>query len=149
MKYDCVQAKMDAVSAKYPSIAAILADEVQGGWMGNETPIDALLGSDEALRQAIWQYSLACQYEGDPRHHRKNARQWYNLLCIEQMQRVAGSKCDALTEYRCTVWQASFAKIGGAVRFSCAGCEKGIAHETEMRDLGAPVYAPIDGGIHA
>ncbi len=30
MKYDSVQAKMETVIAKYPSIAAILADEVDG-----------------------------------------------------------------------------------------------------------------------
>ncbi len=152
MKHDCVQAKLDAVIAKYPTIAPILADPVHGGWEGNEMPIDALLGSDAELRQAIWQYSAACQYEGDPHYHRKNARAWYALLCLEQMKRVSGGRCDALIEYKCSVWQASFTKSGGVVRFACQGCEKGKAHESTMQERAGynlPVYTPIDGGMYA
>ncbi len=144
-----VQERIDQAIAKYPTIAPILADPVHGGWEGNEMAVDALLGSDAELSSAIWQYSLACQYEGDAKYFRKNARAWYNLLCIEQNKRANGGRCDALTEYRCSVWQTSFAKSGGVVRFSCTGCERGNAHETEMRDPGQPVYAPIDGGVRA
>ncbi len=147
-----VQSKMDAAIAKYPTIAAIMSDEVHGGWEGNEMAVDALLGGDAELRAAIWQYSLAVKHSPDPRYFCKNARAWYNLLCVEQNKRVNGGRCDALTEYRCSVWQASFAKSGGMVRFSCAGCEQGVAHETEMQEragYNTPVYAPIDGGRRA
>ncbi len=152
MKYNCVQAKIEAAEVKYPEIAAILADPVHGGWEGNEMVIDAIIGTDAELRQVIWQYSLACQYEGDAKYFRKNDRTWYNLLCIEQNKRVYGGKCDALTEYRCEIWKASFAKNGGMVRFSCTGCEKGKAHESSMQERAGytcPVYAPIDGGTGA
>ena len=149
-KYDSVQAKMDAAIAKYPTIAPILADPVHGGWEGNEMAVDALLGSDAELRAAIWQYSLAVKYSGDHCYFRKNCWFWYNLLCIEQVKRINGGRCDALTEYRCSVWQASFTKCGGAMRFACQGCEKGKAHESTMQErvgYNTPVYAPIDGGI--
>ncbi len=148
MKYDCVQAKMDAAIAKYPAVAAILADPIHGGWMGNEMPIDALVGSDAELRQAIWQYSAACQYEGDPRYHRENARAWHALLCGEQMRRVSGGRCDALTEYRCAVWRASFSRSSGTLHWSCTGCAQGVAHESSMQERAGynlPVYTPIDG----
>lgn len=111
--------------------------------------VDVLLGSDAELRAAIWQYSLAVKYSPDPRYFRKNCWFWYNLLCAEQVKRVSGRRCDALTEYRCEIWKASFAKSGGVVRFACQGCEKGVAHKTEMRNPGQPVYAPIDGGCYA
>ncbi len=149
MKYDSVQAKIDAAIAKYPTVAAILADPVHGGWEGNEMAVDALLGTDAELRAAIWQYSLAVKNSPDPKYFRKNCWFWYNLLCAEQVQRTSGDKCDALTEYSCQVWQESFRKAGGMVRFTCQGCEKGIAHKMEMGDPGQPVYAPVDGGMYA
>ncbi len=144
-----VQERIDTAIALYPTVAAIMADHVHGGWEGNEMAVDALLGSDAELRAAIWQYSLAVKYSPDPRYFRKNCWFWYNLLCAEQVQRTSGGKCDALTEYRCSVWRESFRKAGGIVRVTCQGCEKGIAHKTEMSDPGQPVYAPIDGGIGA
>ncbi len=139
--YDSVQTKMDAAIAKYPTVAAILADEVHGGWCGNEEPIDAILGSDAALSQAIDVYSAAVRNGG--KWFRKNAWAWLQLLVREQGARVRG--CDAQTEYRCLVWQESFRKAGGQVFWACQGCEKGKAHDAEMCDPGQPRYAPIDG----
>ena len=149
MRHNSVHARMDAAIAQYSAISPILADPVHGGWEGNEMAVDALLGSDAELRAAIWQYSLAVKYSPDPRYFRKNCWFWYNLLCAEQVKRTNGDKCDALTEFRCRVWQESFAKSGGIVRFSCDGCERGKAHSDEFRDPGNPVYVPIDGGRRA
>ena len=143
-----VEGRIALATVKYPELATILADDVHGGWMGNEIPIDAIIGSDAALRQAIWEYSMAVQMEGNPGYFRKNARTWYNLLCLEQVKRINGGRCDSLTEYQCQVWQASFAKSDGMVKFSCSGCEQGKAHETTMQEWAGynlPVYAPIDG----